>query len=482
MPNTAAQLLADLYPPLDAYWPHLATVSAQQAAFLVLDQFEAGYGGAAGGGKSDALLAGAVQYADHPAYAALILRRTFADLALPGAAMSRSREWLTGKAHWADRDKTWTFPSGATLTFGYLEHEADVYRYQSTEFQYIGFDELTQFSEAQYRYLFSRLRRTTGLNVPLRMRWASNPGGVGHAWVKRTKIDHQEPGVIFIPARVADNPGLEVDEYVASLRHLDATLQAQLIDGDWGAFQGAAFTVTDDHLIDHFQLEDAHDRYEAADYGLNGAPWALVPVDYEGNLIFYDMLYAKETLPSDLAPLVLAKRKAGWGDGHYVYMDPTVWKRTGTKNKWGDPAMLADEFSDNGVVIVRANPDPRAGLIRLRELLAPDKDHLFPNWHPRAGEPGAPRVFFHRTRCEPLVEELRGAPLQPIDKPDAGEKVDPTWESQYGHACAMARYAVMAKPAPSVEPPPEIEDPRIAAMVRHEERLRDSWAPERFVR
>lgn len=482
MPASAAELLARSFPPLDSYWPHLATVSAQQAAFLVLDQLEAGYGGAAGGGKSDALLAGAVQYVDHPGYAALILRRTFADLALPGAAMARSKEWLSNSAHWSDRDKTWTFPGGATLTFGYLEHEDDVYRYQSSEFQYIGFDELTQFSEKQYRYLFSRLRRTHGLDVPLRMRWASNPGGVGHAWVKRSFIDKRKPGVIFIPARVADNPGLVVDEYVASLQHLDETLRAQLLDGDWGAFEGAAFTVTDDHLIAGFPIEDAHDRFEAADYGLNGAPWALIPVDYEGNLVFHDMLYVSDLLPSDVAQLVLAKRKTEWGTTHNAYMDPSVWHRTGARNKFGQPAMLADEFFDQGVPVIAANNDPRAGLIRLRELLELDPRHRFPNWHPKAGQVGAPRVFFDRVKCGRLVEELRAAPLQPIDKPDAGEKIDPAWEGQYGHAVAMARYAVMTRPSPSVEPPQQIDDPRVELMVKNEARHRAGWAPNRFVR
>src|SRR5215831_17422072 len=152
--QSAATLLSSKWPMLEAMWPHLRSASAKQAAFLSLDCLEAGYGGAAGGGKSDAILAGALQYVDVPGYAALILRRSFSDLALPGAAMARSKEWLYGRARWNEREKTWTFNSGATLTFGYLEAEDDVYRYQSSEYQYIGFDELTQFSEAQYRYLF----------------------------------------------------------------------------------------------------------------------------------------------------------------------------------------------------------------------------------------------------------------------------------------------------------------------------------------
>jgi hypothetical protein len=232
------------------------------------------------------------------------------------------------------------------------------------------------------------------------------------------------------------------------------------MDGDWSAFESQAFDVRDAHLVDRFQLEDAHDRFEACDYGLNGAPWALVAVDYEGNLVFVDMLYERDLIPSQLAPLVTGKRKAGWGFGHYAYCDPSVWHRTGSLDKWGRPAMLADEFHENGVPIHRGNNDPRAGLIRARELLKLDEEHPFPDWHPRRGEKGAPRLFFVRGACDRLVEELRAAPLQPIEKRDGGEIVDPEFESRSGHAVAMCRYAVMTRPSPSEKPPePEVPAP-----------------------
>ena len=152
--------------PWTRYIPHSPT--AKQLAFLLLDIPEALYGGAAGGGKSDALLMAALQYVSVPSYAALLLRRTYADLSLPGALMSRAFEWLIPTdARWKSSEKTWVFPSGATLTFGYLDHSGSEYRYQSSEFQFIGFDELTQFRESQYRYLFSRLRRLADDSVPL---------------------------------------------------------------------------------------------------------------------------------------------------------------------------------------------------------------------------------------------------------------------------------------------------------------------------
>ena len=195
------------------------------------------YGGAAGGGKSDALLMGALQYVDVPGYAAIIFRRTFADLALPGALMDRAHEWLgPTPARWNERDKTWHFPSGATLTFGYLDTARDKFRYQSAAFQAILFDELTQFPQASYRYLFSRLRRLEGVDIPLRMRAASNPGGEGHEWVRqRFMIEGPDKGRVFIPAKLSDNPYLDQAEYEASLSELDPITRRQLLDGDWSA-------------------------------------------------------------------------------------------------------------------------------------------------------------------------------------------------------------------------------------------------------
>jgi len=203
--------------------------------FLELGCREALYGGAAGGGKTDALLMAALQYADTPGYAALILRRTYQDLALPGAIMDRASEWLRPTAaHWSEVDHRWTFPSGATLTFGYLQTDNDKYRYQSAEFQFIAFDELTQFKEAQYRYLISRNRRLAGSTIPLRMRAASNPGGVGHDWVKQRFVEvHDDGDRVFVPARLADNPHLDTEQYEASLAQLDAVTRAQLLEGNW---------------------------------------------------------------------------------------------------------------------------------------------------------------------------------------------------------------------------------------------------------
>lgn len=238
------------------YIPHKPT--KKQYDFLrQFDILEGFYGGAAGGGKSDALLMAALQFAQIPKYSALLLRRTYADLSLPEALMDRAQEWLVGTdARWHADTKTWEFPSGATLTFGYLDHERSKYRYQGAAFQFVGFDEITQFPESAYQYLFSRLRRLEDSHVPIRMRAASNPGDIGHDWVKRrwiipTPAELTDSKRFFVPAFLEDNPHIDQITYDATLDKLDPVTREQLRHGDWdisisgGLFERTWFEIVD---------------------------------------------------------------------------------------------------------------------------------------------------------------------------------------------------------------------------------------------
>jgi phage terminase large subunit-like protein len=234
--------------PFIPHWPTPA-----QWLFLGLHKtattspFEALYGGAAGGGKSDALLMAAAQYAwQHPDFSAILFRRTHTDLAQPGALMDRALQWwLPQGVRWDGTNKIAHFPSGAKVAFAYLKNPNDHLRYQGAEYQLTGWDELTQWpTAAPYEYVgLSRVRRKTGSHIPLRTLSASNPGGPGHVWVKARfvggvdpetgrLVDPQHP---YIPARIADNPHLDRDAYIAGLLHMHPTVREQLLNGDWEA-------------------------------------------------------------------------------------------------------------------------------------------------------------------------------------------------------------------------------------------------------
>ena len=157
---------------------------AKQVAFMARTELEVLYGGAAGGGKSQAILADALQFVDRPDYRALVLRRTFRALNLPGSIMSRALQWL-GRDCWHDLDKRFVFPGGAVIQFGYCDNALDLERYKSAEFHRIYIDEVTEWPEAWVTFLFSRCRRVRGCTIPLAMRYGTNPDGIGAEWVRR---------------------------------------------------------------------------------------------------------------------------------------------------------------------------------------------------------------------------------------------------------------------------------------------------------
>lgn len=229
-----AKVLEYLEPKKPPFCPEEPSLT--QKVFLRTNAIEALFGGAAGGGKSSALLMSALQYVDIPGYSAILFRRTFADLSLPGALMDRFKTWVDDMdgIHWNANSYVATFPSGARISFGYLNNTNDYLRYKGSEFQFIGMDEVTEIRESDYRYLFSRLRRPASgplSQVPLRMRAASNPAP---NWVRqRFIIEGLEKGRIFVPSKLTDNPGIDADSYRQALQALDPIERRRLEEGDW---------------------------------------------------------------------------------------------------------------------------------------------------------------------------------------------------------------------------------------------------------
>lgn len=196
----------------------------------------------------------ALQYVHVPSYAAIILRRTLPELELEEGLITRAHEWFDhfpkNMADWSERKHKWTFPlyddggkplPPAGITFGYGETLKDMKRYLGSAWQSVNFDEQTTFLESQFRYMFSRLRKKKGMPVPLRMRGASNPGEIGHEWVKARYIEDDDPtNRIFIPAKLTDNPYLDQESYVLSLAELDHITRRQIMRGDWTAKHGGS--------------------------------------------------------------------------------------------------------------------------------------------------------------------------------------------------------------------------------------------------
>ena len=177
---------------------------------------------------------GALAHVDKSEFHSLVLRRTFRDLKQPNAIMDRSHKWLDGTdAHWNAQDKRWTFPSGASCTFGYFDCERDKDQYASAEFSYIGFDELTQFPFGWYTFMFSRLRVNISSGIQPKMRGATNPGGIGHVWVFNRFVDPRTATAPFISATLDDNPYINQAQYLESLSKVDKITRDQLRDGIW---------------------------------------------------------------------------------------------------------------------------------------------------------------------------------------------------------------------------------------------------------
>lgn len=437
------------------YIPHKP--HPKQAAFLLYDDLEAFYGGAAGGGKSDALLMGALQYIDVPGYAALVMRRSYTDLALPGALMDRAHEWLKDTpAKWNRETHTYSFPSGASLTFGYIQTPADRFRYQSAEFQYIAWDEITEFpTDEAYLFMFSRLRKTNEMDVPLRVRSASNPVGPGTGWVRKRFLENDPPASeghrrLFLPATFEDNPSIDREAYLFSLRQLPEATQLRLIEGSWEAIDDAAFPMFDPkiHVVPQMRAPEFWRKWEAMDYGVtNPTAWLAAGLDPDANTLVYGEYYKSNTLISQHASAILTHRANAWGKPSIALCDPSIQNATGF-GRAGRGETVHSEFSSNGIYLVPANNDRRAGLVRIAESLRPDPSRPFPDWHPLTLERGgvvmgSPRLFITEN-CTNLIEQLRYAPIDP----EGGDIIEPYWESRHGHAMAAARYLMTARVFP----------------------------------
>lgn len=357
------------------------SITKHQKMFCDAKAFEVLYGGAAGGGKSYGQLIDALLYAmRYPGSKQIIFRRTFPELEkslirnalsiYPGEIYNYSRTVHTG-----------TFVNGSLIDFAYCDSENDVFKYQSAEYDVIRFDELTHFTEQMYVYLISRCRGAN--NYPKHIKSTTNPGGIGHSWVKSRFIDIGAPDTvhtvsgntrIFIPAKLTDNRFLMLSDpdYAKRLESLSERDKLALLHGCWDIEEGRFFQSFDRklHVIRPFRVTDDYIKYITLDYGLDMLAAYKIAVDSHRRAFVTDELYTGKDnggdglIVSDAAR-ELKKLIAG-DDIRTVFAPPDLWNRQKDSGK-----SIAALFHENGISLTRAPNSRVAGWLELKEWLMP---------------------------------------------------------------------------------------------------------------
>ena len=451
-----------------------------QKRFMDADADEVLFGGAAGGGKSYGQLADALVYAlTYPKSRQLILRRTFPELE-HSIIFTSLQFYPTKIAKYKSANHTWEFQNQSLIEFGYLAAEKDVLRYQGAEYDVIRFDELTHFTEEQYTYLLSRLR---GVNdYPKQMKSSTNPGGIGHSWVKRRFIDGAQPNQVqtdsqtglrrvFIPSFVQDNVFLmQADkDYQKRLELLPEAEKKALLYGEWDIFDGQVFAEWRNnpqgylsrrwsHVISPFDIPGHWRRFRTFDFGYT-KPFAVswFAVDEDGRAYNYRELYGCTGSPDTGVRWTAQKIARAIREiedteekGHTIcgYADPAIWNATGSPE-----GSIAEMMEREGVYFEKGKNNRLAGKMQVHYRLAFDDE-------------GIPMLYIFDT-CKHMIRtlpQLRYDSVQPED-------VDTRQED---HLYDAMKYFLMSDPiAPreSVKPKPVVYNPLLAEQLKTYQRF-----------
>lgn len=383
------------------------TPTPKQALFHKSNADELLYGGAAGGGKSKACVMEAlILCLEHPKTHAYLFRRSYPELrdTLIAEAL-RSIPSALGKFSGAKYD--FTLKNGSVLHFRYCGGMTDVTRYQGVEIHWLFIDELTHFEKGVYDYLKTRLRAPNTLGIKPRVRCTSNPGGVGHGWVKAYFIDSIEPFVLnkrtvfspllgredtktvqYIPAYATDNPHIS-DDYIFELEQKPEKLRKALLLGNWDAFEGQVFTEwTDDpqkystgkytHVITPFDIPKSWQRYRSFDFGFS-KPFSVGwwAADNDGRLYRYREYYGCTGTPNEgikISPREIAQNIAAierqHGESNVIGIaDPSIFEESRGES-------IAMQMEAEGVYFTKGDNTRLAGKMQVHLRLRFDEDGI----------------------------------------------------------------------------------------------------------
>ena len=350
-------------------------VTKKQKLFIDARENEVLFGGAAGGGKSYGQIVDALLFAlKYPGSKQLILRRTFSEL---DKSLIRTSLGLYPNDIYTFNSSSHTgrFKNGSCIDFGYCANENDVYQYQSAEYDCIRFDELTHFTEMQYVYLISRVR---GANAyPKQIKSSTNPGGVGHSWVKARFVDPAPSGVsfigegemsrVFLPSLLSDNDFLNKRDpsYRMRLEALPEREKKALLYGDWNIFEGQYFTEfsTDKHVCEPFEIPCTWRKYRTIDYGLDRLAVLWIAVSPGGCAYVYRE-YCESGLPISSAAKAITDRTLKGEDIYATLAPPDLFSRTQESGK-----TKASIFGEFGVAFTKTSNDRECGWLAIKELL-----------------------------------------------------------------------------------------------------------------
>lgn len=451
----------------------------RQQAFMLRGEDEVLYGGAAGGGKSDALVIEALRQVGIPHYKGLILRKTFPQLSELVEKSMRYYPQAFPRARYNEQKHTWTFPSGAKIIFGSLQHEKDKFNYQGKAYDFIAFDELTHFTFEEYIYLKSR-NRPNGPGTRVYMRNTANPGGVGHGWVKERFITAGEPmetvweqvvvvfpdghqetqwmSRTFVPSTVFDNKILLQNDpqYLARLASLPEKEKNALLYGDWDTYEGqffedfriepdmrAANAAGDNssrtelkqqrrwtHVIEPFEIDPRWKIYRSFDWGYN-KPFSVGwwAVDFDGVVYRILELYGCTETPNEgvkwipnklFEEVAKIESEHRWLKGKKIngIADPAIWDaQTGVS--------IAETAARYRVYFDKGDHERLPGWMQVHYRLAFDQN-------------GYPMMYVF-SNCKAFIRTI---PVLQFDE-HKPEDLDTTGED---HVADEVRYFLMSRP------------------------------------